>query len=137
MSCTLKDGRKVLDVCHLHGEARYRYGKKGGQPELELSEWIGDLDYLPWNGIGRSIYEEVAFYNGDFRYAVYSAFDRTQESNYPLSGGIVVTNGDQTVAELFCDPGSVNTAIDTLYEQKKIEGFCWDYDSFSWRLCPS
>lgn len=136
-SCTIKGGAKALDVCHQYGEARYRYGPTGGAPELELREWIGDLEYYPWPGVGSSIYEEVGFYNGDVRYAVWSSVERNPEVNYPISGGVTVTNGDRTLADLRCDVGSVTTRIDGLFEQKEIEGFCWDFDGRIWRLCAN
>ena len=135
MSCTLKDASQALDVCHQQGEARYRYGPRNGAPELKLSTSIRDLEYRPWAGVGGSIYEEVAFYNGDIRYAVWSAFERDPEGNYPLSGGVIVTKGDQTLADLTCDTGSVNTAMDTLFEEKQARGLCWDSVNFAWKPC--
>lgn len=137
MSCTLKGGTKVLDVCHQNGEARYRYGPRQAAPELELSEWIGDLEYFPWPGVGSSIYEEVGFYNGDVRYAVWSAIARDPEVNYPVSGGILVTRADETLADLKCDTGSITTQIDGLFDAKKIEGFCWDHGDFAWKACAN
>lgn len=135
MSCTIKDGTKTLDVCHQNGEARYRYGPRNGSTELELSTWIGDLEYYPWGGVGSSIYEEIAFYNGDIRYAVWTSIERNPDANYPTSGGVTVTRADETLADLQCDIGSVTARIDDLFEQKEIEGVCWNAENFRWRLC--
>ncbi len=135
MSCTLKGGTKTLDVCHQHGEARYRYGPRNDNPELEMTEWIGDLEYYPWSGAGSSIYEEIGFYNGDIRYAVWTSVDRNPEVNYPFRGGVTVTKADQTLADLKCDTGSVTARINDLFDQKQIEGVCWNEETFSWRLC--
>ncbi len=138
--CTVSGGKKQVQVCYGDRVASYVFGRPGQAPELELASSIEDLFYLPWNGVGRSIYEEVAFTNGDFDYTVFAALDRTVlegDAEEPLTGGISVTSGDELVADLTCDAGSVTGSLDMLYGEKTDAGQCWSYDSFAWSAdCP-
>lgn len=140
-TCTVSGGKKQVTICSGDGIARYLFGKAGRDPELELSAQVAELHYMPWNGIGRSIYEEVAFDNGAHTYTVYAALDRTileGDPQDPISGGVVVTKGDQTLAELTCDAGSVRHSLDGFYAQKQNLGQCWDHHAFAWTAnCPA
>ncbi len=138
--CSVKGGAKLVEVCHGGGVTQYSFGAAGKPAELALNDPIETLDYTPWNGIGRSIYEEVAFANGDYLYTVYAAYDRLVEGDDAdrLSGGVVVTKADQTLAQLECDAGSISHQLDAYYDDKLNAGQCWNFETFSWSSdCPS
>lgn len=139
--CTLSNGAKTLEVCYGDGVAQYSFGRTGQKPELELSATITDLYYLPWNGVGRSIYEEIGFRNGDYDYTIHAALDRTileDDDEWPLTGGVTVIKADQTIAEIDCDPESVTHSLDSFYEAKHDAGQCWRHQSFEWLdECPA
>ena len=75
---------------------------------------------MGWAG---SIYEEVAFYNGEFEYTIYYAVDRIAADNPNVTGAISVTRGDEQVAQFDCDADSVSEAdFYPLYEAKESGG---------------
>ena len=53
-----------------------------------------------------------------------------------VSGGVRVTRGDQTLAELRCAAGStIVRDFYSVFEAKEAKGQCWDNGSFSWGPC--
>jgi len=134
--CTLKGGARAVDLCLQGDVGVYRYGPPGGAAELILAQRAADMFMWPWNGVGSSIYEEAGVYNGDVAYTVHYAISRIAVEALEVSGGIVVTRGDQTLAELACDPGSVSLReFYPVFEAKQASGQCWDPTGFSWRRC--
>ncbi len=130
--CTLKDGTRALDICLQSDVGIYRYGPPGAAPELLLAERVERMFMWPWNGVGSSIYEEVGFTNGDVDYTVYYSVSRIAADTPDVDGGIRVTKGDQTLAELACDPGSVEAReFYPVYEAKEAKGQCWDRNAFA------
>jgi hypothetical protein len=127
-SCPI--GKKVVEICAFRGELTYSFGREGS-PELILYEPLETVDYTPWSGIGRAIWDMVAFENEGVTYEVWSSFDRLDE-NAVLEGGVNVVQGDETLATLTCDKGSVKWGLDTISDLKAGIGQCWDYDSQSW-----
>jgi hypothetical protein len=138
MSCTLRGGTKTLQVCLNGPDAVYRYGPTGGAPELELTAPVATVEYVPWPGMGRDIWETVTFANGPYRYAVATGFSRTAEDADAVPsntyGGVTITRDGTGVAELQCDAGSVNWAYGGgLYEAKTASGLCWTgYPDETW-----
>ena len=75
---------------------------------------------VPWNGVGRTIWEAIRLTNNDVVYEVYGGFDRLlavedhvrDESEMdldPVFGGIFVEDFDGTeLAHLHCLPETVN-----------------------------
>lgn len=137
--CTVKGGAKSVDLCLQGNVAYYRFGPAGGVAEMLLAQPVDKVDMIPWNGIGRTIYEEAGFANGPIDYAVFYAIDRLPaegEVTADVSGGVTVTKGDQTVAQLNCDDGSLSvTDIYPLYEAKQAAGQCWNREAFQWGPC--
>ena len=134
LSCTLSGGRNTLDVC-LDGEfLSYAYGKAGKTAELELVSHVKDAGYVPWNGIGRSIYEEASFRNRDVTYTVWFAVDRMAEGN-PVSGGVVVLQNEAELASLHCDEGTTTAGFFALSDLMDRMGQCWDYETRVWTTC--
>lgn len=130
-SCPI--GKKVVEVCAWRGELTYSFGRKGS-PELILYEPLETVAYTPWPGIGRAIWDSVAFENEGVTYEVWSSFDRMDE-NAVLEGGVNVMQGDKTLATLACDKGSVDRALDGISDLKAGIGQCYDNGSRSWGLC--
>jgi hypothetical protein len=131
-SCRI--GAKTLDVCYWKGMLTYRFGPEG-KPELTLNEPLETVNYTPWPGIGRAIWDSVAFRNEGVTYEVWSSFDRMDE-NAVLEGGVNVLEGDTTLATLTCDKGSVAHGLDALYDLKSGTGQCWNMESQAWtRSC--
>ena len=127
-SCPI--GKKTLDICHSNDLLTYQFGAKG-KPELIISEPLETVAYTPWLGIGRAIWDSVAFENEGVTYEVWSSFDKMDESAV-LEGGINVMEGDKTLATLTCNKGSVGMALDTISELKAGIGQCWDFETRAW-----
>lgn len=139
-SCTFQNGATSVEICLDYDEVTYTYGPTGGPAELYLSQSLARIDYYPWPGASATIWEEVVFYNGDVAYAVHGATERiftedeTADAIIIETGGITVTEADQTLAILECDAESVGHAFGvTLYDAKTAIGQCWQ-DGF-WQAC--
>jgi len=130
-SCTI--GEKTLQVCLWKGALIYGFGRIN-QPELTIAEPLETVAYTPWPGIGRAIWESVAFQNEGTTYEVWSSFDKMDE-NAVLEGGVNVLKGEQTLATLTCDKGSVGHGLDVISDFKAGIGQCWDMETRSWGLC--
>ena len=130
-SCRI--GQKTLEVCYWKGALIYGFGPDSA-PELSITEPLETAAYTPWPGIGRAIWESVVFQNDAIGYEVWTSFDRLDETAV-LEGGVNVLEGDEILATLACDKGSVTHALDTISELKAGIGQCWDYDSRSWGQC--
>lgn len=127
-SCRI--GGKTLDVCYWKGMLTYRFGPEG-KPELMLSEPLETVAFTPWPGIGSSLWETVAFRNEGYIYEVWTSVERDPEATEPRAGGVRVMQGDKTVAELSCDPGTASP-MDGLYDLKHGIGQCWDMEAQAW-----
>lgn len=136
VSCTLKGGAKQLDTCLIGDHAMYRYGPTGAVPELDLLHPVTDVDMEPWPGVSRTIWEAVRFANKDVIYEVYYSIERDPEAT-EMSGGVTVLRGEETLASLACDPGSVTSGGYSLplYEAKQAAGQCWNTSEFRWKSC--
>lgn len=134
--CSVQENAKRLDIC-LQGEvAFYSFGPVSEPAEIVLARQVERVHMRPWNGVGSSIYEELAFYNGDFEYTVHYAIDRIAADNPTVTGAIAVTRGDEQIAQFDCDAGSVSEAdFYPLYEAKEAAGQCWDPETFTWGTC--
>lgn len=127
-SCRI--GAKVLEVCHAQGTLTYAFGREG-RAELTLSQPLKTAAYTPWPGIGRAIWDSLAFRNQGITYEVWTSLDRMDEAAQ-LEGGVNVMEGETLLASLGCDRGSVATSLDILAELKSAIGQCWDFDARAW-----
>lgn len=131
-ACPIK--ARVLEVCLTGTAAIYSYGKPG-RPELTIATPLTELDYTPWPGIGSAIWEEARLQNAGVDYTVFTSIEKLGEDGQDpeRQGGVAVTQGDQTLAQLACtappDPG----ALDALFQAITDAGRCWDFDSQSWQ----
>lgn len=134
-SCRI--GPKTLEVCHRDGTLHYAFGREG-RPELTLSQPLETAAFTPWPGIGRTMWDSLAFLNDGVTYEVWAALDKQLEATEPepqLQGGVNVMQGDRTLASLTCDPGSVSSALDTIGDLKAGIGQCWNMAAQSWGSC--
>ena len=115
---------KRLTVCIGGGQASYAFGPAGA-PELALTRPLGEMRGTAWAGVGRSIWEEIIFDVDEVSYMVWHSMDRLAEGN-PVSGGVVVQRGDQTLANLECWPGTTAVSIFSISDGFAEAGFCWD-----------
>ncbi|MBO9452168.1 hypothetical protein J7426_17975 [Tropicibacter sp. R16_0] len=132
VSCTLKGGAKQLTTCLSASRVSYAFGSVGNTPELVLNYSVRDVDMRPWPGVGSSIWEEFTFYNKGVSYVVHYAVERTPDGQ--VSGGVTVMKGEQELAHLSCDPGSVVSAGYglPLFEAKERAGQTYSLETRSW-----
>ncbi len=139
LSCDVGRSGKVLNVCFDDTIITYSFGRPGA-PDLGLAETIADVDYTPWPGAGRTIWEEVQFQKGEYSYIAHAGFERifedaTEEiqTSEPF-GGVVVMRRDQTIADLSCIPGTVAAPWGTgLFDAKIAAGLTWDSLAREWQ----
>ncbi|MFT6651304.1 MAG: hypothetical protein ACJAX2_001153 [Celeribacter sp.] len=122
-SCSF--GTKQVELCLTPDEQNltYRFGPKGA-PELELTRGYGDITLQPWNGIGRSIWEQVTIPKGQFSYVLYASFDKFDQTQ---TGGLDVMRGDQRLATLTCTNAGTQNGLfelDTLRFAMTDAGYC-------------
>lgn len=130
-SCRI--GKKTLEVCSWKGALIYSYGREG-KPELTIAQPLETAAYTPWPGIGRAIWDRVAFQNEGTTYEVWTSFDKMDE-NAILEGGVNVMQGDKTLASLTCDKGSVAHSLDPIMDLKSGIGQCWNPEAQAWDSC--
>ncbi len=130
--CTFEGGAKTVDVC-LQGEVVvYSFGKSGRAPDMIAARREIGVGMTPWNGIGRSIYEEMTIFNNVYSYILSYEQDRNVEGA-AVQGRLIVAEGDFEVADLVCDEGSVSEAnFYPLFEAKDAAGQKYCPDTFSW-----
>lgn len=137
-ACSFSSGRKAVDVCYGPETVSYAFGRPGRAPELTLSVPLAEVDYQPWPGIGRAIWETVTFRSGDVSYTVFGNIDRPVEAGTEpeVTGGIEVRRGETVLATLSCDPGTVDFAYGGgLHDAKTALGQCWDPGAQRWSVC--
>ena len=139
MSCRIAETGKLLRVCYTDLDVFYRFGPPDTPPELELVDPVEGIDYIPWNGVGRSIAETIWFDNGGYSYEVYAGFERMfgdeeyEDIPHRSFGGVRVVRGDVQVTELTCARDTVDFGWgEGLYTAKTDLGFVWDYGERLW-----
>lgn len=143
LSCQIENSSAVLRVCHDDTTIHYRFGALGEAPELELSEDIWTVDYRPWGGVGRAIFEEVDFSTGPYIYTVYGGYERMfgdeeyEDIPHRSFGGVVVFQGDVEIANRQCQRETVDFAANPeLFDAKEALGSVWDYRVREWIELP-
>ena len=113
-SCPLQDSSRQVYVCRTgDGLFVYKYGKPGKAAELELMHAPGQLNYQPWNGIGRYIWSSLTFDNKGYRYQVaYSADKNTGTEEGFLN--VFEPGADEPLVSKACRAGTVNSILDGL-----------------------
>lgn len=115
MACSFQNG-KAVEVCTDGNFVDYTFGRPGQRPELAISLAFQEgAEMVPWNGVGRSIWEAIRLTKNDVVYEVYGGFDRqlavdeTKTLAEVFFGGILVEdiNGNE-LTHLRCNPVTVN-----------------------------
>ena len=130
LSCPVGGGNE-LQVCAESGGFTYAFGPPGA-PELQLSVPMAAGTVTPWPGVGSAIWSSVGFPNAGFTYEVWISVERNPDGP-PPAGGVNVLQGDDIIAQRECSPGTVSTDPFRLSDLMSEAGFCWDFDSRSWR----
>lgn len=135
-SCPIKS--RHLEVCIEAGDAVYRFGAPD-RPDLTIRDSLATVEFQPWPGIGRTIWQSVRFRNADVTYEVWSAIEKPLDptSEDPdWAGGVTVTQGDATLAELTCSAPPDPPFLDALFDAKVAAGQCWNFDAGAWQAGP-
>lgn len=138
ISCDTGNDRH-LEVCIEPGDSQgngaftYAFGRKG-QPDLILREEFSAGTAMPWSGVGRAIWESVAFRNDGHVYEAWHSLDRLTE-DAPLQAGVNVLRGEELLASLTCEsgPGTVIAPLFTIHDAMAEAGFCRDLSRHEWR----
>ncbi|MBK8440165.1 MAG: hypothetical protein IPL38_12015 [Rhodobacter sp.] len=96
-------GKKIIEVCTLNGAVTYSYGPKG-KPDISLSVPLQNADYTPWPGVGRAIWDSMAFHNEGYIYEVWASYDKLDQ-NAVWEGGVNVLKGEALQAQVSCNKG--------------------------------
>ncbi len=128
-------GTKELSVNADANYVSYAFGPPSA-PELELVNPLERNGFTPWPGIGRAIFESVAFENEGFSYVVHWSLDRLMPGGV-MEGGVTISGGGDVETTLLCDPGSVQAPFFTLSDHLSGAGLCLDLEARSWGTCSN
>jgi hypothetical protein len=135
-SCHIK--AKVLQVCLTPDSVSYQFGRPS-RPDLTITTDLVQADFTPWPGFGRTMWQSVRFQNEDVTYEVWSSIDKMMNADDPeplWQGWVIVTRGDEALADLTCTAPPDPPWLDRLYEAKQAVGQCLDFDTQTWGDCP-
>ncbi|MBT8154144.1 hypothetical protein KMP13_09600 [Epibacterium ulvae] len=133
VSCTFEGGKKQLQTCIAGDQVLYRFGATNRSPDLDLVRPVTEVGLAPWPGVSRTIWEEMTFENDGFSYLVAYAQDRDPGTT-EISGRLMVQQGEDVLATLTCDPGSVVSAGYALpiFDAKRAAGQHYNHQTYSW-----
>lgn len=133
ISCTFEDGKKHLQTCMAGQQVLYRFGLTDRSPDLDLIRPVTDVDHYPWPGVSRTIWESVTFENEGISYIVSYAQERDPRTP-EISGHVMVQKGDELLATLYCDAGSVQSAGYPLpvFDAKTAAGQHFNRETYAW-----
>lgn len=129
--CPFPNG-KLVTVTAGDAALIYEFGPPHAAPELRLVRDYEDVSVRPWNGVGGSIWEELALSNGDVTYRIWGAFDRMTEA-HEKTGGIVVEQDGEELAQLDCTPNGVVYTPFGFFDAYEAAGFCWNLEADRWQ----
>ena len=132
VDCPTADGRHI-QACI--GAETFKYAF--GTPEkwdITLETPIADGTARPWDGMGSSFYSSIRFINGDYGYEVWTSTPKGEDEGGPY-GGVTVMKGEETVADLACDGGTIAPPF-TLEDAMDARGYCYDLTAMIWKRKP-
>ncbi|NVK46600.1 MAG: hypothetical protein HWE33_09890 [Rhodobacteraceae bacterium] len=129
--CQFDNGKEVTLRTFEDGVS-YVFGRPKTKPELFLTRTYDEIAVTPWNGVGRSIWEDLEFQNADVTYRIWGNFDRMTEA-HEITGGILVERGEEDLARLECLPGTVIYTPFSFSDAYEAAGYCWDFDDSQWQ----
>lgn len=119
MSCKISGRDTQVSICFDKKQIYYRYGALNGKIELELEESLASIDYIPSTRVGQSVWDEINFRNGQYRYQIHGGF-LTPRENLPEDefstvrfgdirwGTIDVYRNNEILSELTCEFETIN-----------------------------
>ena len=134
-ACTFNEGRKQVTTCLSGDVVSYAFGPVDAPPELGLVRHVTDVDMRPWNGFGRYINESFTLDNGGYGYTLRYAIDKfAPEGSSGVEGELWVEKGEDTLANLSCDPGSLKFSGYPLplFKAKQAAGQLWNRETGLW-----
>jgi hypothetical protein len=129
LSCTFDDGAKAVEVCVQGDQLTYDFGPLP-KAELSLSVPLDEGTFNPWPGVGSAIWESVDFSNEGFTYQAWSSIPK--DLKRPEVGGVLVLQGEDTVADLTCDAGTIRSDFGSLSAIMYDAGLCYSHDDQDW-----
>lgn len=109
---------------------------------LTLNRPVTQVHLTPWPGIGRTIWEEIAFQNAGYTYRVFASIERIPPADdegdisVNVAGGIVVLKDETRIVGLDCTPGTVDFPWgNELFDAKRAAGQCYDRAEARWDAC--
>lgn len=115
--CKIESSSREVSVCDmLDGTFLYVYGRPG-RPELELRRSSRQVEYTPWNGIGRAIWARIGFSNGQYFYDV--GFSQDKRPGSRAEGQIEIYKGrrNDPISIKFCRRSTVTSRLDELWDR--------------------
>lgn len=126
LRCDMGQGRVL--AAEIEGDmAFYLFGPEDA-PDLSLQHNIAQVQGTAWPGIGRTIWEDITFFNGGYAYQVWYGIDRLIEG-YPASGGVRVLKDGVELAALDCVAGSVDATGFGVSDGFAGAGYCWQHEA--------
>ncbi len=129
-SCQFANGKAAALTADESG-VTYTFGLPGKAPELVLRRGYADIRVRPWNGVGRSIWEDLTLTNAGYSYVLWGSADRMEE-NAPMEAGVIVEQGGEEIARLDCLSESLSYAVFSFADAYEAAGYCWNFDTQSW-----
>lgn len=112
--CKINDSSRQVSTCQSgDGLFVYRYGKPGQEPELTLSATPAEVDYTPWNGVGRYIWATLTFDNKGYRYQLAYSVDKNTSTEEGFLN-VFEPGADEPSFSRSCRPGSIDGSLDGL-----------------------
>ena len=115
-SCDIANKGRTVTLTQSDKALSYTYGKKGTAPELALTVPVSAVELFTWDGFGRYHTHSVGVPNGQYLYTVYTSYDSIELST---STGVTIEKSGKYLAELLCDPKTVNGDLEQMVLELK------------------
>ena len=114
-ACKIKDSSRQVSVCESgDGLYVYRYGKPGIEPELTISATPTEVTYNPWNGVGSSMWSDLSFNNGGYRYQLVNIAERSGDGREEGYLNVFEPGADEPSFSAACREETIQGTLDGL-----------------------
>ncbi|WJJ93955.1 hypothetical protein [Neopusillimonas aromaticivorans] len=118
-SCDIANKSRSVTLTQSDQTVSYTYGKKGAAPELALTVPVSAIELYAWEGMGRHQTYSIGIPNGQYLYTVYTSMDSLEQAT---SAGVTIEKGGKYLAELLCNPNTVNGDLEQMVLGLKTDG---------------